>query len=320
MTSAGMAERGLSLARAVELLGSVSLGACLVLASGCEGEAQHEVAGALPEEQFADALASAHCDELEHCCIAEGNAYDRDRCRQYVEAGLGYNVPADRRNRFSYDAEAAAQCVAATREAARSCKAPEAMEACYRVFTGTTPAGEPCEFFNECARPPEGSAICDTIESKVCLARFRGRAGDPCADTCTESEAGPTSCTGTTRQSETTIAQCWTNDGLYCSIGRCQPLLALGEICDNDLECGPTGYCDRICKSALTEGQACIGFFSCEAPLYCHQETGVCRRPKPPGAACDYIDSDECRPGFCNKGVCVTGYPFADEDLCAGGA
>jgi hypothetical protein len=305
--------------RTVTVLGSLVLGCCLALGSGCGGESDDEVAGDLPEEQYASALASAFCDELEHCCIAEGNAYNRERCRQYVVERIGYNVPADRRNRFSYDAEAAAQCVAAVREAARSCKAPDAMEACARVFTGTVPAGESCASLSECARPAGGNAICDIPGGNVCLVRARGRAGDPCAETCTETEGGGWGCGGMSRPGEAMLAQCWTNDGLYCSVGRCQPLLALGEVCDRDEGCSPNGYCEGVCKPLLSEGQACINFSSCEAPLYCHQQTWTCRRPKPPGAACDYVDSFECQPGFCHNGVCVTGYPFADYDLCAGG-
>jgi hypothetical protein len=299
---------------------SLLFAACSLLAAGCEGDSDSQASGtgALSEDQFVAALASATCDGLEHCCVADGFPYNRDRCYRAVAEQVRYDVPDEYRHLFTYDAEAAGRCVEATREGTRNCKAPREMEACSLVYNGTTPPGEPCEFWNECERPAGGSSFCGPGAMDICTVSTRGRAGDTCDSTCIEHEDGSSFCFGNARPAEITMAQCYLKDGLYCSLGTCQPLLAQGEVCDNEHACAPTGRCDGVCKPAGAQGEACNWLVDCEKGLYCDRAIGTCEREKASGEPCSVDPNErECGSGYCSGGVCAPPYPFG-MDRCNG--
>jgi hypothetical protein len=288
-----------------------------VNSGGAGGSDAAAPASRVSEEEYLEQLAAAWCDNLEPCCTALGNPYNRERCHAYVIAGVRNQVPEAYRNRFSYDPEAAARCIEQTRQFTSSCQAPEGDPDCTVVYTGNTRPGEPCENWYECARPPGGTASCDVAGSNVCHATTRGRAGDLCGSTCTQWPE-VRDCVGFSRSGEFILADCYTNDGLYCSIAGCQPLLGLGQACDSDEACAPDGRCNGVCVPRGQLGEPC-SMSTCADTLYCDENTATCAKVKAPGEPCITGPSNgECGRGFCNIGACANRYPFPDIELCNG--
>jgi hypothetical protein len=264
----------------------------------------------VPKEQLSTRIAAAVCDGIAPCCQSQGFAYDPARCKSTLttlyeeELVQDANLPG-----VNYDANAAGVCLEWIQSVVRSCYATEAPAECDRMFVGSLAPGSACQSSIQCLAPPGGEADC---MNGVCQQEPRAKLGEPCAMTCTD-VSGDTSCqffgTGSG-------ASCYTNDGLQCQDGTCQPLRAIGEACAPS-GCVATAYCaDGVCAAKEPIGGSCsIGYEeeSCSAG-YCAAD-GICTAKKANGAACQ--SNEECQVE-CEQGSCVPGEPIADAEVCSG--
>jgi hypothetical protein len=143
--------------------------------------------GKAPEDEYAGRYAEAKCEVLEPCCKANGLSFKRDTC---VVGGAGFvQTGVDRAKAVgaTYDARAADECIARTRELTRSCSADDASSVCSRVFRGTKAAGATCTSDVECA--PDGTnrghcrgASLDGSKQGTCVVLTSpAKVGDVCA-------------------------------------------------------------------------------------------------------------------------------------------
>jgi hypothetical protein len=264
----------------------------------------------VPKDQFIGRFVDAVCDNVGPCCQSAGLSYDAAGCKALGNAELEKDLDLDRPN-VKYDAAAGGKCIEAVKNAAQSCGhididgGPE----CSGFLVGTLPEGAACESSVECAGAYARCDISGPAAQGVCVVEPRGKAGDPCGDTCTE-HGSSSECFGST--SSTGTARCYTNDGLYCD-QTCKPLIAVGQPCEAE-GCVDGAYCTGgSCAALPAAGEPCAQTYVCGADLYCDLNT-TCQKRKADGQACQ--DGSECVAGNCQSGVC--GDSLASATLCSG--
>jgi hypothetical protein len=271
----------------------------LVLAAACGGSSDDGGGAApVPRDQAPTQFINAVCDNIAPCCQKSGLPYDQQGCRATWDTIVNeqlFSFP----DTTTYDAAAAGACLNLVKQAYRSCTEVPTGGPCQQVISGKVSEGGACSNSIECAAPPNGDASC---QQGKCVAEPRGKSGDGCNSTCTESP-GSTSCFGGTGGGPSGPATCYTNDGLAClADGKCGPVASLGQPCDFGT-CAPGSYCDTTCKEPKAAGSPCASFDECVPTAYCDfQGTHNCEPKKPDGAACQ--DYDECSGGDCNAGKC----------------
>ncbi|MEZ4374081.1 MAG: hypothetical protein R3B07_24890 [Polyangiaceae bacterium] len=289
---------------------SVSVGLIVV---ACGGSTEDTSSGPVPASELIPQLADAICN-IQSCCEAAGYGYDAAACKAIYSAGLKEQFEATPNT--TYDAVAAGHCLDAVRLFAASCgaKAEQATDACDGVLQGTLPAGAACEQSAECAKPSGGDAYCDG----TCVQLPRGALGDGCDTTCQQHDGG-TECWsgGLAGDGPGGTAECYVNDGLSCQDGTCAPARKLGEACDW-VDCEIGAHCSDagVCVANGGEGATCSSSQQCTSGFFCGENSGVCTRTLPRGAAC--LDYDACGDdGACRDDVCVPWFPT--EAACMGG-
>lgn len=99
----------------------------------------------------------------------------------------------------------------------------------------------------------------------------------------------------------------------------CTAFKALGDVCEEDEECGPGAACpyvdygvDQVCTPTVGEGESCLDD-PCGEGLWCDWDLRVCvPTDQPTGASC--VDYNGCD-GFCDEGTCA---PCKTDDDCYG--
>jgi hypothetical protein len=295
---------------------------CFVAAAapGCGGSSEGgTTAQPVPLEQFSERAATAYCASIKSCCDKAQYTYDAAACTtafgQFLDQSLVKPVAG---GKTSYDAAAAGTCLSQLESRACDSVEPEPA-ACEKVFVGTVPAGGACESDTECAPPPGGEADCDMVDgasSGTCVQTPRGKAGDACDTTC--SQSGSTSyCSSSGSGSGSGSATCWTNDGLYCDGAKCAAVIPIGGACEYE-GCVDGAYCATgKCAAKSAAGGSCDGGWdSCATGSYCESTSKTCKPQKKAGEPCADVD-DECQ-GYCNEGVCEGGGADVSPGLCAG--
>src|SRR5262249_13177705 len=126
---------------------------------------------------------------IDGCCTAAGLRGKNPDCLQTALAKLEADSQAARDAGALYDGRAAAACVGAWRSFFASCPSPEAQitpAAGARVYVGgRTLPGSVCTNPWECARVPDGTAACLSLQASgrpgsVCGVIVPGAEGDPC--------------------------------------------------------------------------------------------------------------------------------------------
>jgi hypothetical protein len=274
------------------------------------------------KEDFSAQATAAVCDVLAGCCSTASLPYDGAACRTGFAAQL---APQLSNPKVAYDPTAGGSCVAAIR--GLGCAPLDgARGPCSTVFAGTVPSGEPCSSSAECATPAGGHASC---MGGQCHVEPRGKSGDTCSATCTESGSS-TSCSfsGVAAQSgaadggvgpvSTTPgpARCYTNDGLTCGpSGTCEKIPALSEACTFG-GCAADAFCDQGRCAALRDvGGTCNSFDECVTTAFCDTTARTCAAKKTNGASCD--TELECQSGSCQAGKCA-GRVLATATSCQG--
>lgn len=283
----------------------------LLLTGACGGSSDEGGAAAIPRDQAPAQFVNAVCDNIAPCCAKSGLSYDAAGCRttwEQIANQLLFAYP----DTTNYDAAAAGACLNLVKQAYASCTEPPTDGPCKSVLTGKVPEGGVCSNSIECQAPPNGDASCDQGK---CVQEPRGKSGDACNATCTESP-GQTSCFGSSGSGSSGSATCFTNDGLAClSDGKCGALSSLGQACDFGT-CTPGTYCDGTCKEPKAVGMPCSSFDECVSSAYCDfQGSQNCEAKKADGAAC--ADRDECVGGDCNAGKCAQD-GIANAESCSG--
>jgi hypothetical protein len=272
----------------------------------------------------------SYCELLRPCCAQANLATDGVQCRAVLEA----YTP-----RATYDAEAAAACLAGLRAAAAGqsfCQGGDRanQHACDEVFfprsagRGTVEPGQPCTEHEECAPRPEGRTLCHeqvtaTARTRTCQVQIRGKEGDgPCLYTIPEVRSSfpypdlvlvgaiPAVVQRFPRNSEPPPATpgraylCYVADGLTCSVTRtCARLGAAGSPCTAPSSCADGAFCDLAsltCQARKPPGASCVPE----------------RHADPPCVAGSYCDlaSASCRPRV------PIGAPCAQDEQCESGA
>ena len=265
-----------------------------MVVGGCGSD--QGIAEPIAYDELVSKMAEAACSGLGTCCNHHGFSFDRSSCESSFVSRVEPNLPS--LERISYDGQAAGQCLEQARSVYANCGTGDRglADACEKVFTGTQPAGAPCQNSEECATAGGSEAWCDreneTTEG-VCVvepAAARGALKGPCNGSCVDG-----SCSGIAPQGE--LILCHNEDGLYCELT------------------------SRTCQPTQAEGGPCDSSEACHKDLYCDSASGACSRKKPDGAAC--TEWDECvnrcdRETSETPGVCVPEL-MVDAELCASG-
>ncbi len=259
----------------------------------------------IPQTDLPKRVANLLCDSLAACCKSNGHAIDTAGCKTAYTAELERDLADDDERRVRYDAQAAGDCLAAVSSKIQCGRVDDDdAPACERIFVGSVALGQPCNDSRECAPLAGRSVYCqsdDGLSPSVCTASStssapRGKAGDACGITCSEGDncsvgddapvplPGP----GGVPAPQPNPVGCYRDDGLFCKVGRCAPLLAPGEACDSYDACGGTAFCD----------------FS----------TGQCTAPRPNGSPCE--SSNECQSDKCDEVTDNLGSLAAGARVC----
>lgn len=242
-------------------------------------------AAPIPRADLPSRVASLVCESMAGCCKSSGFPLDAAACKAARIAELRRDI-AENEQHTRYDAEAAGDCLAAAASTIACGEVDEDIPACQRIFVGSLALGQPCNSSRECAPVAGRSIDCvgeDEASPSVCTASPRtswphGKAGDACLGTCFEKDScdggdavAPSPVPGADPEPQAVSAICYRSDGLFCDVGRCAPLLALGEACDTS--------------------------DACRADAFCNFDTKLCTAPQPDGASCE--GGDECQSHRC---------------------
>jgi hypothetical protein len=228
----------------------------------CSGKStQHGdvTTGPVSESDFAPTVVDAICGNVGNCCAAAAIPYDRAGCEAFLLEELELEPPPN----ATWDSVAAGKCIDWFERIASSCYEVETAETpCTRIYRGTLPEGAACADSNECADIRGSEATCrydDMTLLGTCaldVEPARGRAGDACASTCSDSGCGGF---GAPVDGAST---CYLEDGLVCSLSSfmCVPPPGVGEPCGDSWYCAAGAYCDslvQICQATKSDGDAC---------------------------------------------------------------
>ncbi len=175
---------------------------------GCGGSSTGGTSSApVTESQFASRFASAVCDNIGGCCKSAGYNYDPAACKSALDTQFSQLFAS---KSLVYDAQAAGSCLDAATGAMSSCNGLDAAttQTCQKVFTGTVAEGQPCQSDMECAPVAGAEVYCENFTGPAsgaggqsgssqgtCVVHRRGKSGDGCDMTCTQSGTS-TSCYG----------------------------------------------------------------------------------------------------------------------------
>ena len=285
------------------------LGAMVLLGAACDSS---DNGPPVPIDDFARALADAHCNNIGPCCEQAGFPHDPVQCHTAAEAEMRAEIERSRANpNLSYDGNAARGCVNAYTAMVQACQDEDQIgAACRYIFVGTLQPGQPCTSSSECAPGNTCALGGDGGATRQCTGtttRERGKLGDGCRSTCTET-GNSTSCSTSSGQgSNPGTATCFTNDGLFCdSTFHCAVQPALGQTCTNNTPCAGEAFCDNgTCAAKRTTGPCGQSNNGCAATAYCDTATGQCTARKSTGATCatssECSTTDRCTGGTCRK-------------------
>jgi hypothetical protein len=286
-------------------LGLAAASGILALA-GCSSDAGGSGGGSGTADAFVGRYIDTLCGNIGPCCQALGSPFDANACKSNLNLFLGAEFRAADPAKYSYDAQAADECLAQVEASLRQCSTAGG-EACDRAFTGTVASGGACRSSLECV----ADLACD---EGICGggAQAEGVEGDPCFWTCQRQGSGY-SCGGTGPTADDTLARCFDDANLYCAdTGLCTTRRDAGAACQRDHECAMDAHCDLgTCEPKAGEGGACRGDTGCQAGLYCKEQACVAELPL--GSPCDAFD--ECAGGQCEDGTCVPGGAGGDIGL-----
>jgi len=295
------------------------LGCILVGLGACGGSTDESSASPqssaspVPKDQFATRLAAAICDNIGNCCQSAGFAYDAAGCKDLLVKFYQTEIASDK---ASYDATKAGECVSWAASVSQTCASNPAPGPCDQVFTGTVPNGGACTSSVDCVKPAGGGVYCDS--SHKCVQEPRGKEGDGCFATCTESGSS-LSCGSGVGPVGGGNATCYTNDGLYCAqSGQCEKLAAIGASCATDMGCVAGAWCDsqsHKCVATVPAGSACTDDAACQEGNYCDPVSSKCAAAKANGSACER--DSECAGGRCWGGKCTVD-SIASPMTCSG--
>lgn len=283
--------------------------ALLVACGGGEQETVAPAEAPLPSlDDYPGLLVAALCEPIGPCCAAEGLPHDVAGCEAQMSQVLSYWWAA--RDHLVLDGAKAKDCVALVRSRASACEPAMgtalAGTVCDEALRGTVPAGGPCAFEIECARPPGGVTSC---LSGVCVARPRGGEGRPCGTSCRGGACDPPVVGATPDASA-----CFADDGLRCVNGACAKLLQAGASCAEPA-CAVGLHCDGTCVPDATLGASCATA-PCQAGAYC-DDTDLCRAKAGEGTPC--TSADPCLAGLVCEGSACHRPPWLSAVVCSGG-
>jgi hypothetical protein len=106
-----------------------------------------------------------------------------------------------------------------------------------------------------------------------------GKAGEACVTTCFEGDScsigsapvaspAPGGVPQPQPQPQPDPVGCYRDDGLFCDLGLCAPLVALGAPCDSFDACRGTAFCDfdtGLCTAPQPDGSPCESSNSCQS-------------------------------------------------------
>jgi uncharacterized lipoprotein YbaY len=300
---------------------------CSLLAA-CSGKDSQANAAPVSLSDAPTKLVAAYCAGYGNCCASKGFAFNATVCDANASSQVSPDTicPAP----GVYDPQAGGNCIAELQAALSTCSSSgSATSACDRMCNGNVAPGAACNRNSDCALPANGTVSCALADASstttVCIVRTRGKAGDACSETCTETADGNglgcsmSIAAGTASPPTSSAASCYTNDSLYCTSSFvCQPLIAIGSACGNSDVCVDGAYCDFTttrCAAKIAAGASCSGGASCVTSAYC-TTAQVCASKKAAGAACQ--NYDECI-GFCdtNTQLCVSDSTTTNLDVTA---
>jgi hypothetical protein len=258
-------------------------------------------------EDLAAAEADAHCASIEPCCQEDGRDFDPVECRQVAQEVIDGWLGVIDWSRFSYDAQAAADCLAAAR-GHTACEAKLVdfdVPACERIFPGKVPGGQ-CRHEDECQQSSSQSADCvrdpaasidadGTCEVEARTPLAHGELGVACEETCDLDDSCTRGANDDIAASAGEGVGCYFTDGLYCSFVNetCQRLVTVGNSCDDDEGCTGDAFCDRetgVCTARRPAGEPCDSPSQCESDE-CGTDSGACETPTVSAMACaEYFD------------------------------
>jgi hypothetical protein len=345
--------------RVLGIVGMTLLAACSSSSSGNGGGTTGQTTP-VQQTEFPAQFVSAICDNIATCCQTAGFAYDPTGCRATQMKSVADLTKAGSLDGVTWDANAAGQCIALTKQIASSCMATADLvkqyeAACSGVLVGSKPVGAACTDSAQCAAPAGGKAYCPntdvgvggvpstgggtgappqaTCQVETTTTTVHAKQGDPCNSTCTDSPDGNGSCAGQATSGGTgggssgppATGTCYTNDGLTCDFTamKCVPLAPVGQPCVSGDGCTADAFCSSgTCTAKPKAGEPCslTSFGTCADGLYCDVMAMKCAPQLPAGSACSNVGSNACANGHCSGGKCVENGQVASSNLCMGGS
>ncbi len=247
----------------------------------------------LPREQFNDAMATASCDTIETCCVANHVNFDMETCRNRAMKDPGEEV--------SYDGEMAAKCIALVKDAASKCgvTAPGAVLGyCGKVFTPTREIGELCTKVDACKGGV--AAGIDCVDKQCTVVRSMVARGAPCDGVHTVCDATVDFC-----DLGKGICVAYPKQGEACVGVICRPDL----VCNKDLKCEPGVAVGQPCDLASPN---CVSDASCRGPL----DGATCVAKADLGQSCEEADCKEFLLCDGKSKTCVVSAFGADQSRC----
>lgn len=304
-----------------------SLLAFCTLLAACSGKSSQGNAAPVSLSDAPASMVAAFCAGYGNCCASKGFAFNATVCDANTSGQVSPATicPAP----GVYDPQAAGNCIAELQATLSTCSSSgSATSACDHMCNGNVAPGAACQRYSDCAQPANGTVSCTLADASstttVCVVRTRGKAGDACSETCTATADGnglgcSMNVTAGTASPPTSGANCYTNDGLYCTSSYvCQPLVAVGSSCGNGDICVNGAYCNFTttqCAAKIAVGASCSGAASCVDSAYC-TTAQICASKKAAGAACQ--NYDECI-SSCDSGtqLCVSNTTTTGLDVTA---
>ncbi len=253
----------------------------------------------IPVDEYSNAIWQARCDWYVRC-----GALAAEDCANQLFAPGGINAAAVKAGLATYDAEAAAECLA--RYAELPCDVTEEypdLSVCGEVYRGLKELGEPCTLGIECA-----DGDCFYPDGGCEYACCAGEVGGTCDR---EPPVAPDAQLG---ESCNPVDNVWCGPGLYCTThvstedGICAPLPKHGEPCDG--YCAELGdNCDsttRLCEDASVRGEPCMDDSDCTERYACGMDNRCGDgwfKLLPDGSTCQSVF--DCQSSLCENSVCV---------------
>jgi hypothetical protein len=283
---AGAAQNAIIRSVVVVACGALFFGACSSSESGPP----------VPIDDLARLLADAICNNIAPCCHEAGLPHDPVQCHATAENQLGSEIDENRSANVIYDAQAARACVDAYTAMAKACYDDRQVEmACRGVFTGALQPGQPCTQSEECSPGASCQRAADGGASQCTGSPVpRGKLGDRCRGTCTETNGSRSCSGGFSGSTPAGPAECYTNDGLYCDdANTCAVQSVVTEACTTTTACAGEAFCDNgVCAAKRVSGSCGAVGDGCAATAYCDRTSGECQLRKATGEAC--TSSGEC--------------------------